>query len=88
MCLCGFDEDRQRCEPRIGEQSTKRRQADASLADVLVAIDAAAARPFRVVAVEYLQPLQPHQLVECIERIPIARLGRDVVPRRDEMTGV
>ena len=70
------------------EQSPERLEADASVADVLVTIDAAAARPLRVVAVKHLEPIEADDPIELLERIAIARLGRDVVARGDEMAGV
>jgi hypothetical protein len=50
--------------------------------DVLVSIDAAAARPLRIVAVEDLEALESDETIELFERVAVARLGRDVVARR------
>ena len=63
-------------------------EADAALADVRVAIDAAAERALRIVHVEHLQPIEADHAPEFRERARIAVGGRDVVPRREQMAGV
>jgi hypothetical protein len=70
------------------QQSPKRLEADASVADMFVTIDAVAARPLRVVSVKGLQPIDADDPVELLERISVSRLRRDVVSRGDEMAGV
>src|SRR5687768_17576440 len=62
--LLRLDQDRQAREPRIAQQAAERLHAQAALADVLVAIDAAAARLLRVVAVEHLQAFEADEAVE------------------------
>ena len=55
---------------------------------MLVAIDAATARPFRVVAVKHFEPFDADEPIELFEGVAIASLCRDVVSRRDEVTRV
>ena len=55
---------------------------------MFVTIDAAAARPLRVVSVKGLQSIDADDPVELLERVAVARLRRDVVSRGDEMAGV
>ena len=51
--LCRLDENRQPGESAVVQQAAEGLLTQAALADVFVAIDAAAARLFRIVAVKY-----------------------------------
>ena len=88
MGLLGLDQDRQPRESRVVQQPAERLEPDAPVTDVLVTIDAAAARPLRIVAVKNLQPLDADDPIELIEGVAITRLGRDVVARRHEVAGI
>ena len=75
-------------ESRILQQPPERFEAQASVADVLVAIDPAAARPLRVVRVEHAQPVEPDEPPKRLERLAVAVRRDDVVAGRDEVAGV
>jgi hypothetical protein len=55
---------------------------------VLVSINTAAARPLRIVAVEYLEAPEADETIELLKDVAVARFGRHVVARRHQMTGI
>ena len=75
-------------EAAIVQQAPERLETEATLTDVLVSIDAAAARPLRVVAVKDLQPIEADDAIERGEGVAIAGVGDNVVSRCDEVTRV
>ena len=66
----GFEEHGEIAEAWIVDEPSKGFDADAALTDVLVAIDAAAERPLRVVQVEHLQAIDADETLELLERRP------------------
>ena len=86
--LLGFDQDRQPGKATVVQDPAERLFAEAAASDVLVAIDAAAARLLRVVPVKHLQPVEPDDALEGVERLAISRLADDVVAGGDEVAGV
>ena len=58
--LRSLQQHRQMREPRIVQQAPERFEPETALADVLVPIDPAAARPLRVVQVKRADPVDPH----------------------------
>ena len=67
-----LEQHRQTLKPAIVDDAAERLEPDATLADVLVAIDAAAERPLRVVQVKDLQAIEADQAPESVERARIA----------------
>ena len=61
---------------------------EAALADVLVPIDAAAARLLRVVQVKHLDAVEADDAIERLERLAIALFGADVVAGGQQVAGV
>ncbi len=86
--LLGLNEDRLAGESWVVQQAPKRLEADESLANVLVTIDAAAARLLRVVAVKNLESVESHEPVERFERLVVAGRVGDVVSGGEQVTGV
>ena len=62
--LFGLDQHRQTGKSRVVEQPAERLEPEAAVADVLVPIDAAAARPLRVVGVKDAQPIESDEAIE------------------------
>ena len=56
----------------IVQQTPERLEPETALADVLVPIDAAAARPLRIVPVKDLQPIEADEAIEGFEGVAIA----------------
>jgi len=83
-----FKQHRQFGEPRIVEEFPERFEPQTSFADVFVPIDAAAAWFLRVVQVKHTQPIEPDEAIEIPERRRIPFIGAQVVPRRQQMTGI
>ena len=75
-------------ETAIVDEPSKGFDADAALTDVLVAVDAAAERPLRVVQVEHLQSFDADETFELFEDARVALWRHDVVARRQQVTGV
>ena len=86
--LLGLDHHRQVREPAIVKQPPERLETETAGADVLVAIDAAAARALRIVGVEESQAIEADDAIEEGDRVRIAIRRHDVVSGRDEMTRV
>ena len=83
-----LEQHRQPREPRIVQQPPERLEPEASLADVLVPIDAAAARLLRVVQVEHLDPVEADDAIELVERRVVALVGADVVAGGQQVAGI
>ena len=62
-----------RAKRAIGQQPAERLEPEAALADVLVPIDAAAARLLRVVQVKDLDAVEADEPIELLERPAVAR---------------
>src|SRR5689334_14893195 len=86
--LRGLDDHREMREFRIADEVPETIQTDKSFPDVLVTIEAAALRPFRVVRVNEAQTIETDEAIERGDRLRVAGITHDVVPRREEMTGV
>src|SRR5687768_1381516 len=65
----GFNEDWQPRESAVVKQPPEWLFSDAAMPDVFVPIDAAPARFLRVVAVKDLQPIDPDEAIEGVERL-------------------
>ena len=87
-CFLRLDQNRQIAESWIVQQAPERLETEATLTEVLVSIDAAAARPLRVVTVKDLQPIEADDAIERGEGVAIADVGDDVVSGCDEVTRV
>jgi hypothetical protein len=55
---------------------------------MLVTVDTAAARLLRVIQVEHLQPIEPHDSIEIVERRRVAFLGTQIVSGGQQVTRV
>src|SRR5688572_28733851 len=86
--LGGLDQQRPVLESRIVQQATEGFETEAAFPDVLVPIDAAAARLLGVVAVKHLHAIESDQPVERGERAPVSLFADDVVARGDQVAGV
>src|SRR5687768_6339860 len=74
-----FEEHRQFRETAVVQQHSKRLEPEASLADVLVTIDTAAAGLLGVVQVKGLDAAEPNDAIELSERRAIALRDRKSV---------
>ena len=75
-------------ESRIVQQHPERLEAQTAFSYVLVTIHAAAARLLRIVQVERADPLDADRPMEVGERPVIAVGTADVIPGREQMTGI
>ena len=76
-------------KPPVVDDAAERLEAEAALADVLVAIDAAAERLLRVVQVKHLQPIESDQPRRTASNVAAYPSGdADVVARREQVAGV
>ena len=86
--LGGFEQHRQRGEPRVVDNPPEGLEPEPAFANVLVTIDAAAAGFLRVVHVKRLQSRKPDDPAEGVERLAIAIFRTDVVSRGQQVAGV
>src|SRR4051812_18657456 len=86
--LRGLEEHRRLPEPPVVDEAAERLEADVPFADVRVPIDAAAERLLRIVHMEGAQPGEPDCTTEPLERRGVAFRGGQVVPGREQMTGI
>src|ERR1041384_4003362 len=75
-------------ESLVVDQPAEGQGADLSLADLLVAVDAAAARLHRVVQVKGARLFDAQQLVEAGESLVVAPVAGDVVSGGEDVAGV
>ena len=68
-------------EPFVIEQTAEGFQADASLPDVLMAVELRSARGFCVVAMPDVNVLEPDGAIKLVERVVEPGLADDVIPR-------
>ena len=67
MRLLRLNQDRQAVEARSCNSRRNGSRPETAVADVLVTVDAAAARPLRVVTVKDAQPVEPDDTIERVE---------------------
>src|SRR5205814_10449831 len=83
-----LEQHRQIAEAAIVHEASERLEPEAPVADVLVAIDAAAERPLRVVQVKHLQPIEADQPLELLEGRRVAAGRADLVAGGEQMARV
>src|SRR5688572_26841190 len=83
-----LEQHRQAREPGVVEQSPEWLEPETALADVLVPIDAAPARPPGVVQVEDFDPPQSDDRVELAKRRVVAIRSAQVVACGQQVTGI
>ena len=66
-------------QPAVVQEPAERLEAETALADVLVPVNAGAARFFGIIAVQHLQPIEADKTIERGQRLGVTGVGHDVI---------